>query len=188
METQVRFSLPLEVGPMRNRWVSGVLAAMSLSLGGSALWAQTAGKIEGTVSDPAGQPVNGAQVLVIGTSFGTVTDTKGYYFINNIPAATYNIRAQYIGMQPAEVQNVRVLAGQTMTVKFTLSTAVQIGGIQVVAEATPLVPRDQVTSKPIVTGDVIDQLPADDIRRVLALQPGVVESNRTAGLSIRGGR
>ncbi|MBI4503180.1 MAG: TonB-dependent receptor [Gemmatimonadetes bacterium] len=174
---------------MRNRWVRAVLAAVTLSLGGGALLAQgTSGKMEGTVTDPAGQPVNGAQIMVMGTSFGTVTDAKGYYFINNVPVGTYNVRAQYIGMQPAEIQNVRVLAGQTMTVKFSLSTAVQIGGISVVAEAAPLVPRDQVTSKPIVTGEVIDDLPADDIRRVLTLQPGVVESGRTAGLSIRGGR
>ena len=174
---------------MRNRWVRELLTALTFSLGGSALLAQgTTGKVEGTVLDPAGQGVNGAQVLVVGTSMGTVTDAKGYYFINSVPAGVHTLRAQFIGMQPAEVRDIRVLAGQTMTVKFTLSTAVQIGGIQVVAEASPLVPRDQVTSKPIVTGETIDQLPVDDIRRVLTLQAGVVESGRTQGLSIRGGR
>ena len=174
---------------MRTRWVRELLAAMIFSLGASALFAQgTSGKVEGTVLDPAGQAVSGAQVLIVGTSLGAVTDGKGYYFINNVPAGVQTVRAQFIGMQPAEVRGVRVLAGQTMTVKFSLATAVTIGEISVVAEATPIVPRDQVTSKPIVTGEVIDDLPVDDIRRVLTLQPGVVESGRGLGLSIRGGR
>ncbi|MBI4420095.1 MAG: TonB-dependent receptor, partial [Gemmatimonadetes bacterium] len=174
---------------MNRTWVRGVLLGLALAHSATDLWAQgTAGKIEGTVLDQAGQPVNGAQVLVLGTSYGTVTDTKGYYFINNVPAGVYDLRAQFIGLQPAEVRTVRVLGGQTMTVRFSLTAAVQIGGISVVVEATPLVPRDQVTSKPIVTGQVVDQLPVDDIRQVLRLQPGVVESGRAAGLSIRGGR
>src|SRR4051812_25932012 len=118
---------------MSNRWVRALLAAFSLSLGASELLAQgTTGKVEGTVLDATGQGLSGAQVLILGTSYGTVTDAKGYYFFNNVPAGTYTLRAQYIGMQPAEVQNVRALASQTMTVKFTLSAAVQIGGIQVV--------------------------------------------------------
>src|SRR6185436_2748221 len=108
---------------MRTRWVRELLAALMLSLGGSALLAQgTSGKVEGTVLDPAGQGVTGAQVMVLGTSLGAITDSKGYYFINNVPAGLHSLRAQYIGMQPAEVRDVRVLAGQTMTVKFSLST------------------------------------------------------------------
>ena len=174
---------------MSNRWVRGVLTAFLLSLGASALLAQgTTGKVEGTVLDATGAGLAGAQVLILGTSYGTVTDSKGYYFFNNVPAGTYTFRAQYIGMQPAEVQNVRALAGQTMTVKFTLSAAVQIGGIQVVVEQDPIVPRDQVTSKPIVTGQTVSDLPVDNIRAALAAQPGVVESGRLAGLAIRGGR
>jgi len=48
------------------------------------------------------------------------------------------------------------------------------------------VPRDQVASKPIVQGDVINELPVDAVSQVLRLQPGVVEGSR--GLSIRGSR
>jgi hypothetical protein len=149
---------------------------------------ETAGKIEGTVLDQAGQPVAGAQVLLVGTSLGAVSDARGYYFINNVPAGVHTLRAQFIGLQPAESRNVRVLAGQTMTVAFNLTAAVQIGGITVVVEQPPLVPRDQVTSKPVVTGDVVANLPTDDIRAALAIQPGVVESGRADGLIVRGGR
>jgi hypothetical protein len=58
----------------------------------------------------------------------------------------------------------------------------------VVTADRPLVPRDQVVSKPSISGDLTDQLPADRIGQVLALQPGVVASSGSGTLSIRGGR
>jgi len=150
---------------------------------------QTAGKIEGTVTDQAGAPVANAQVFVVGTSFGAVSSDKGYYFINNVPVGTYTLRAQFIGFAPSEVRNVRVLGGQTITEDIKMqSSAVVLTGITVTAAAQPLVPRDQVTSKSIVAGDLVDRLPVDDVRQILSLTPGVVESGANAGVSIRGGR
>ncbi|HEY2824117.1 MAG TPA: carboxypeptidase regulatory-like domain-containing protein, partial [Gemmatimonadales bacterium] len=172
-----------------SRWTRGVVAVLALVLSAGSLAAQgTTGKIEGTVTDPNGQPVIGAQVSLVGTSLGAVTGEKGYYFINNAPAGVYSLRATFIGLQPTEVRNVRVLAGQTLTVPFKLQGAVQLGAIAVTVETQPIVPRDQVTSKPIITGAVISELPTDDVRSVLALMPGVVESGNGLGLSIRGGR
>jgi hypothetical protein len=147
------------------------------------------GKIEGTVSDQAGASVANAQVFVVGTSFGAVTNDKGYYFINNVPVGTYTVRAQFIGYAPAEVRNVRVQGGQTVTTDVKMqSSAVVLTGITVTAAANPIVPRDQVTSKSIVSGAVIEKLPVNDVREALRLEPGVVESNNAKGLVIRGGR
>src|SRR5438105_7043321 len=99
------------------------------------------------------------------------------------------MRAQFIGYAPSEVRAVRVLGGQTLTVPIKLqSSAVVLTGITVTAAANPIVPRDQVTSKAIVSGDLVDHLPVDDVRSVIALTPGVVESGAAAGVSIRGGR
>jgi hypothetical protein len=166
----------------------GVLAAVAL-LGAPLAAQQSMGKVEGTVADQAGVPIANAQVLIVGTSFGTVTNEKGYYFFNNVPVGTYTVRAQLIGYAPAEVRGVRVLGGQTITTDIKLeSSAVQVTGVTVTAAANPLVPRDQVTSKSIVSGDFVNDLPVDDMRAVVALTPGVVESGATAGLSIRGGR
>jgi outer membrane receptor for ferrienterochelin and colicin len=164
--------------------------ALFFALGVAPLAAQqTTGKVEGTVSDQAGAPVANAQVFVVGTSFGAVTNDKGYYFINNVPVGTYSLRAQFIGYAPSEVRNVRVLGGQTITEDIKMqSSAVVLTGITVTAAANPLVPRDQVTSKSIVAGELVDRLPVDDVRQVLSLTPGVVESNARAGISIRGGR
>jgi outer membrane receptor for ferrienterochelin and colicin len=150
---------------------------------------QTTGKIQGTATDQASVPIANAQVFVVGTSFGAISNDQGYYFINNVPVGTYTVRGQFIGYAPAEVRGVRVQGGQTMTVDITLqSSAVVLTGVTVVAQATPLVPRDQVTSKTIVAGDLVDRLPVDDPRAIIALTPGVVESGSGLGVSIRGGR
>jgi hypothetical protein len=163
--------------------------ALALALlGAGQLVAQTStGKIEGTVRDQAGAPLAGAQVIIVGSAFTATTNESGYYFMNNVPAGVMTLRGQYIGYAPAEVRNVRVFAGQTMTVDMALEQrAIEIGGVTITVEANPLVPRDQVSTKPIVSGDLIQALPADNINQVLRLQPGVVEGNR--GLVIRGGR
>ena len=93
---------------------------------------QTSGKLEGTVTDQAGGPLANAQVIVVGTSFGSVSDAKGYYFINNVPVGSYTLRAQFIGYAPTEVQNVRILGGQTITQNVKLSpSAVVVSGVTV---------------------------------------------------------
>jgi len=148
---------------------------------------QVTGKVEGTVTDLAGVPLANAQVLVIGTSFGATTNDKGYYFINNMPVGSYTLRAQFIGYAYMEIREVRVFSGQTGTQNFKLTpSAIQVGGVTVEA-VNPLVPRDQVTSKTIVSGVQINNLPVDDVNRVIALQPGVVEGVN-GGIILRGGR
>jgi hypothetical protein len=154
------------------------------------LAAQETGKIQGRVTDAAsGRPVAGAQVMVVGTKVGNITNADGFYFINNVPAGVQDIQAQYIGYQTVNVRQQRILAGQTMTQNFQLSqTAVEIAALEVIGESRPLVPRDQVASKNIVTGETVEELPVDNVTSILRLQPGVVTTGAKDGISIRGGR
>ncbi len=166
------------------------LAAVVLGVGAPALVAQSTGKIEGIVKDAGGQPVANAQVRILGTAFATTANTAGYYFFNSVPAgAAYDIRVNYVGYKPKELQGVRVQSGQTATQDVTLEqTTVEIQEITVVAATNALVPRDQVTSKQLIDGAFTEKLPVDQISSVLALQPGVVASTGGTQLSVRGGR
>src|SRR5881397_2462346 len=165
----------------------GYASAVALLIAASSLAAQqTTGKIEGSVTDQQGGPVASAQVTIVGTSFGALTNDKGYYFINNVPVGTYTVRARFIGYTAAEVPGVRVLSGQTLTANIKLTpSAVAIGPVTVEAAANPIVPRDQVTSKTTIASEQFARLPVQDTRDVIALEPGVVESGKTKGLSIR---
>ena len=74
------------------------LAAVALAWGAGSLLAQgSTGKIEGRVRDQAGAPIANAQVFIVGTAFNALTNPQGYYFINNVPAGTYSVRAAFIG-------------------------------------------------------------------------------------------
>ncbi|HJR16756.1 MAG TPA: carboxypeptidase regulatory-like domain-containing protein, partial [Gemmatimonadales bacterium] len=169
---------------------SFALAAVVLGIGAGSLLAQgSTGKIEGRVRDQAGAPIANAQVFLVGTAFNALTNPQGYYFINNVPAGTYSVRAAFIGYKSTQVDGVKVLAGQTGTVDIQLEqTAVQIQEITVVTQTQPLVPRDEVTTKQRIDGEFTSNLPVDRLNNVLALQPGVVASPSNNTLSIRGGR
>ncbi len=167
------------------------LAAVVLGFGAGSLLAQgSTGKIEGRVRDQAGAPIANAQVFIVGSAFNALTNPQGYYFINNVPAGTYNVRAAFIGYKSTQVDGVKVLAGQTITVDIQLEqTAVQIQEITVVQQTQPLVPRDEVTSKQRIDGEFTNNLPVDRLNGVLQLQPGVVAATPNGNsLSIRGGR
>ena len=169
---------------------SFALAAVVLGMGAGSLLAQgSTGKIEGRVRDQAGAPIANAQVFLVGTAFNALTNPQGYYFINNVPASTYSVRAAFIGYKSTQVDGVKVLAGQTGTVDIQLEqTAVQIQEITVVTQTQPLVPRDEVTTKQRIDGEFTSNLPVDRLNNVLALQPGVVASPTNNTISIRGGR
>ncbi len=163
----------------------------------AALWcapamlaAQETGKIQGRVTDAtSGQPITGAQVVVVGTRLGNITNADGFYFVNNVPAGLQDVQAQYIGYQTVTVRQQRILAGQTLTQNFQLAqSAVEIAALEVIGETRPLVPRDQVASKNIVTGETVEELPVDNVVNILRLQPGVVTTAAKDGISIRGGR
>jgi hypothetical protein len=164
-------------------------AAVALGVGAGSLLAQAStGKIEGRVRDQAGAPIANAQVFLVGTAFNALTNPQGYYFINNVPAGPVAVRAAFIGYKSTQVEGVKVLGGQTITVDVQLEqTAVQIQEITVVTETQPLVPRDEVTTKQRVDGQMASQLPVDRLNQVLQLQPGVTANNAGA-LSVRGGR
>jgi carboxypeptidase family protein/TonB-dependent receptor-like protein len=170
------------------RWLA--LAAVALVVGAGTLHAQSTGKIEGRVRDQAGAPIPGAQVRIEGSAFGAVANNQGYYFINNVPTGSVDLKAQFVGYRPFISTGLRVLAGQTMTQDFVLEQApVTLEEIAVTGQASnPLVPRDEVTTKQRVDGEFTDKLPVDRIGAVLALQPGVVAGADNATITVRGGR
>jgi len=51
--------------------------------------AQTTGKIAGVITDEAGNPLPGVNVLIEGTLTGNSTDANGNYFILNVRPGSY---------------------------------------------------------------------------------------------------
>ncbi len=191
------------VGPVSVRLTITVFATVLLLLATvvPASAQVTTGKIQGRVTDgDTGAPISGAQIRVINSTLGNLTNEQGFYFINEVAAGLQRIEASSLGYRAPIVDGERILAGQTTTINFELGqTAVELEAITVEGERNPLVPRDQVSSKSIVRGETVDLLPVDIVAKVIVLQPGAYEvncddSNELDGdfdgrcISIRGGR
>ncbi|HEY6059690.1 MAG TPA: von Willebrand factor type A domain-containing protein [Gemmatimonadales bacterium] len=112
--------------------LAALLAAPSLTYSGPT------GRIGGHVRDASGAPIAHAQVFVVGTSLGAVTNITGAYSIDSVPVGTYTVRAQFIGYTPAVLPNIQVMAGQPVTVDIVLQpSSIQLNEIAVDAAAAP---------------------------------------------------
>ena len=106
---------------LRGALRSGLTAAGLALFIASPLLSQTTGKVQGRVTDAAtGAPVAGAQVRVVNSTLGNLTNDQGFYFINEVPAGLQNIEASFIGYRAVVVEGERILAGQTTTINFEL--------------------------------------------------------------------
>ncbi len=163
------------------------LLILSVSFGPN-LFAQTTGKVEGIVTDAdTGEPLVGAQIVVEGTLLGNITNDEGYYFVLNVPVGLQSVKAQIIGYQSLTVKDVRILAGQTHAVDFSLkSTVLELPGQEIYGDREPLVPRDNTVSKERFTGETTLEIPTDNVTQVITLQAGITRYG--SRFSIRGSR
>ena len=98
-------------------------------------WAQTTGKIRGTVSSSDGQPLAGANVMIDGTSKGAATNSDGVFTILSVEAGTYTVTSSYIGYQSSSESNVLVKVDLTTPLNFSLSaSAVEGEAVTIIGE------------------------------------------------------
>ncbi len=159
-----------------------LLCMLALLLPASAALAQT-GKISGQVTDAAaGDPLPGVNVVIDGTTQGTITDVDGYYTIVNVRPGTYDVRASFIGYAPSLVQDVRVNIDLTANVDFALQSETVGLDEVVVSAARPIVQRDVSANVANLDPANFENLPVAGISEVIDLQAGI-----EPGLQIRGG-
>ncbi|HEX2778357.1 MAG TPA: TonB-dependent receptor [Gemmatimonadaceae bacterium] len=93
------------------------------------------GRITGTVTDAASSTaLPGAQVTVVGTVRGALADAQGHYTIDDVPAGTYEVRAQRGGRIARSSSGIVVGAGQETRVDFVLERApLELAGVVVSA-------------------------------------------------------
>jgi len=149
-------------------------------------WAQTTGKMSGSVTAEDGTPLSGANVSLLGTASGAAADESGNFQILNIPAGSYTVKATYIGYSSLEVTNVRVTSGLNTELDFSLSVSAVEGDVVQVTAEKPLIQKDETSSINVVTSDQLANMPIRDLDGVLATMPGVVVQNND--VHIRGGR
>lgn len=163
-----------------------ITIALLLVFGFSA-WGAETGKITGTVLDVNGNPLYGANVSVLETNKGAMTNEDGIYTIFVAPG-TYDIKATYIGYSPVTKQGVRVKLGLTSTVDFELEEGAMDLGIKIdVSGERAMVEKDVTSSEYHHSGEDIAKQAAANFTDVLEKEAGFVR-DANGGLHVQGGR
>jgi hypothetical protein len=153
-------------------------ALLVVVLVGLAGYAQTfRGAINGTVTDPSGAVVAGADVKAteIGTGgvHSTVTTSNGEFAFQDLPLGEYRISVSSAGFQPVTVDNVSVTAGgaYTLPVKLRMgsaTTAVEVSAASIAIDTTT------ATQDNILPTEAVQDVPMNgrDFTQFIAVQPG----------------
>lgn len=152
--------------------------------------AQT-GVIKGNITNALNnQPVDFANVLVLDTDKGTVTNIDGSYEISGLEPGLYNIRASFIGFDEKTIYEIQVSNAKPAIVNFSLEeTTEQLE--EVVVRASPFKKTEEspVSLRTIGVAE-IQRNPGGnrDISKVVQTLPGVTSTASFRNdLIIRGG-
>ena len=130
---------------------------------------QNSTRITGVVKDAYGEPVIGANVKVVGTTQGTITDFEGKFSIN-VSGASAKIKISFIGYKDKEVT-----AKKGVSLNIVLEEDAQtLGEVQVVAYG--------VQKKVSITG-AISSMKGDDLLKTPAGSLSNVLSGQITGIS-----
>jgi len=148
------------------------------------------GSISGTVEDPQGAVVSGAQVKAThtetGQHFTTTTDSSGIFHFNLIPAGNYKVEVSYQGFKTMVQNDVLVAAGRDSGLgAFKMAVGDTSTTLEVTAEA-PLIETSQAQVTNTFSGVALDHFAGvqenEGLDNLALFVPGVV-SVRDQGFS-----
>ena len=144
--------------------------------------------IMGTVYDSNSRPLEGANVVLVGTDLGDIANDSGAYAMISVPAGTYDLTASFIGYTP--ITKSVVVGDEDVMAHFILEVgAVALSDVEVLAsrasDKTP-VAFTNVTKEEFET-----RLGSQDIPMILNTTPSVYATQQGGGagdarINIRG--
>jgi TonB-dependent receptor len=115
------------------------------------------GKIKGTIVDAkSGEPLIGANVVVVGTSIGAAADIHGKFVLPSLKPGNYTLKITYVGYND-KIEKVTVISNKTLDLIFKLDW-VAVTGKEVIVTAQA---KGQLSA-------INEQLSADEIKNVVS--------------------
>lgn len=138
------------------------------------------GYIEGKIVDvKTGEPLSAANVILEGTSIGSVSDIEGWYKIIDVPEGDYTVSVKFIGYETVS-KKVKVTAGKKVRLNFKLkSVALELSALEILAsradKSTP------VAYSNVRKEEIELRLGSQDIPMVLNTTPSVYSTQQGGG-------
>lgn len=156
----------------------------------STAYAQQTGEVRGRVFNAVNnEAIPFANVVVLGTDIGTVSDENGNYILKDLKPGLYNIRASFVGYKPKTFFEIQVSLARAVRLDFDLmEEAADLKEVTVNAEFT----RSEETPISVrrLNTNEIERYPGGnrDISRVIQSLPGVASTASFRNdIIIRGG-
>ena len=160
--------------PISLFWTCCLLALYSIS---ALSQSQTTGRITGTVKDPNGALIAGAEVTVKNLATAdarkVTTNREGNYTAATLAPGTYRLSVTAHGFKKAEIESVRVVITETSTVDVTLEVGT-ISEQAVISASGPLIQSGGPQLGRVVDSRAVAELPlaTRNFVQILALSPG----------------
>ena len=153
---------------------SVLFAVQSVTLGGR------------VVESSSGEPLANANIIIQGTQLGAASDADGRFIIKNIPAASYQVKATFIGFE-SSIVDIDLTKDESHFVEFKLRDSFFLTE-QVVVTATrtkKLMENVPVVTEVISEAEIIDT-GAENLAQVLEDRPGIsIEQGIAGGKTLR---
>lgn len=131
-------------------------------------------EIRGTVKDQAGMPIPGANILVKGTTTGTVSNADGNFVLSARKDAV--LSASFIGFESQEIT-----VGDLTVINFTLKESIETLGEVVVIGYEAIERENLTTAISSIKGDDIQKMPVPTFDQALQGRAAGVQVIKNTG-------
>ncbi|MEP2447852.1 MAG: TonB-dependent receptor [Balneola sp.] len=130
------------------------------------------GSVSGTVSDSNGELIVGAQVFLVGTTSGAITNEEGFYSFEAL-SGNYMIRAAFVGYASSELE-IEVMSDQTFTQNFTLTEdLLMLSDVVVTGVANPKSKLESSVSVTSINQEFLSEFGAQTTAETFKVIPGI---------------
>ncbi len=170
---------------MKNIFLAIIFIAISVKS-----YSQNVGAIKGKIIEQTTkQPIIGANIAILNTNIGTVTDTLGNFSLNNIAEGIYVLKISSVGFQQKIINDIIVVREKNYYAEFELLEASSsLGTVTVKAfknenlksmpVSTYSFSREEISRNPGAQGDIF---------RAIGILPGVSSSGgQFSAIAVRG--
>ena len=147
------------------------------------------GQIKGTLTDiKTGEPVCGASVVVVGTSFGALSDFDGKYLIKRLEPGAYTLKISHLEFNTVEMKHVAVTADTftVVSVQLTKKTT-DIGETISVTASRDILDKFNTSNDVTIGREKKETAPVTIVDELLTQVQGVV-TNQKGKVVIHGSR
>ncbi len=173
------------------RSMTFLLLTLSIIAPGWSQKAEHAGTIKGVVLDRETQaPLAGANILVMQSSLGAVSNLDGEFLIQRVPVGSYILQCRFIGYEKQTVPDIIVRPQRTTSVRMELKISAIAAGDVTVKAGYFAEEEEHPLSLASFSFEEIRRAPgaAGDISRIIQGLPSLAKVNDQANpLIVRGG-